>query len=71
MRLQWGGLQLLLPGLCCLFAAGDASRMGRTLAARLKELLDRQQYEVIIQVWVLLLDLSKSAAPMLRCCCSQ
>lgn len=32
------------------FVAGDATRVGRTLAARLKELLDRQQYEVIIQV---------------------
>lgn len=34
--------------------AGDATRIGRTLASRLKELLDRQQYEVIIQVrgWV-------------------
>jgi translation elongation factor EF-4 len=30
--------------------AGDATRIGRTLASRLKDLLDRQQYEVIIQV---------------------
>lgn len=30
--------------------AGDATRIGRTLASRLKELLDRQQYEVVIQV---------------------
>lgn len=33
--------------------AGDATRIGRTLASRLKELLDRQQYEVIIQVRLL------------------
>jgi hypothetical protein len=38
----------LLRVMCCV--SGDASRLGRTLASRLKELLDRQQYEVIIQV---------------------
>jgi len=31
---------------------GDASRIGRVLAGRLKDLLDRQQYEVIIQVCI-------------------
>jgi hypothetical protein len=41
----------LLRVMCCV--SGDASRLGRTLASRLKELLDRQQYEVIIQVRVL------------------
>jgi hypothetical protein len=29
---------------------GDAVRLGRTLATRMRGLLDRQQYEVVIQV---------------------
>jgi hypothetical protein len=41
---------VLLLGAGAAAAAGDATRIGRTLASRLKELLDRQQYEVIIQV---------------------
>jgi hypothetical protein len=33
-------------------ATADAARAGRALASRLKGLLDRQQYEVVIQVRV-------------------
>ena len=49
-------LELLVNGapvdaLARLVAAGDAQRAGRALAARLKGLLDRQQFEVVIQVW--------------------
>lgn len=48
-------LELLVNGrpvdaLSRLVAAADAQRAGRALTARLKELLDRQQFEVVIQV---------------------
>lgn len=48
-------LELLVNGrpvdaLSRLVASHDAARAGRALAARLKELLDRQQFEVVIQV---------------------
>jgi translation elongation factor EF-4 len=36
--------------LLLLLLAGDAVRLGRSLASRMRELLDRQQYEVVIQV---------------------
>eukprot|EP00878_Enallax_costatus_P035866 GHUV01040107.1.p1 GENE.GHUV01040107.1~~GHUV01040107.1.p1 ORF type:complete len:230 (+),score=75.26 GHUV01040107.1:1562-2251(+) len=47
-------LELLVNGkavdaLCRLVPSGDAARLGRSLASRMRDLLDRQQYEVAIQ----------------------
>jgi len=48
-------LELLVNGkpvdaLSRMVGTADASRAGRVLTGRLKELLDRQQFEVVIQV---------------------
>jgi hypothetical protein len=43
-------LRLLLLLLLVLLVLGDAVRLGRTLVGRMRQLLDRQQYEVVIQV---------------------
>jgi translation elongation factor EF-4 len=43
-------LLLVLLLVLLVLVPGDAVRLGRTLVGRMRQLLDRQQYEVVIQV---------------------
>jgi translation elongation factor EF-4 len=53
-----------------LLPPGDAVRLGRSLATRMRELLDRQQYEVVIQVRKgrQTCDVGSCEVPLVCCC---